>query len=217
MCVLDIVINVLDVLWMSTKLLKMFSRLLYCFLALLCCYFIVETIAHARDGQDKLRTCEDRFDFLAQLRDIDMQAMSPDLRLGPPDLTQQHLACENLATVGDEDLEEIVFGGCQGDLLTVNMNGTHGKIDGERACFKLWLGATWWLDHATQNNTHASQHLLYAKGLGDVVVGSQVEDFDLVAFSVFNRQDDNGYIGHYPHTPTHFQAAHAWQQEVKQQ
>src|SRR6266849_781407 len=209
MCVLDILMTLQDVLWMSTNLLKMCSKSLYRSVALLRCCLLGEAVADAGDGQDKTWSLEDRLDFLAQLRHIDMEAMCFGMCIGPPNLFQQHLARENLAAVGDEDLEQVVFGGRQGDLPPINLHPPPCEIDGERACLKPRLGTARWLDHATQNDPHARQHLLHAEGLGDVVIRPQVERFNLVAFGVLHREHDNGHVRHCPNPPTYLKAAHA--------
>src|SRR2546428_9013342 len=111
MCVLDSSTFVLDVLWMFVNLLKMRSRCLYSSVALRWFYLVCEAVADAGNGQDELRAFRNWFDFLAQLRHVDMQAVRLGVRLGPPDLVQQHLPRENLAAVGDEDFEQVVLGG----------------------------------------------------------------------------------------------------------
>ena len=72
MCVLDSSMSFLDVLWMSINLLKMRSRCLYRSIAFHRFYLVYETVANARDGEDEARPLGERFDFLAQLRYIDM-------------------------------------------------------------------------------------------------------------------------------------------------
>src|SRR2546428_285075 len=136
MCVLDILMTLQDVLWMSTNLLKMCSRSLYRSVALLRLCLLAEAVADAGDGQDKTWSLEERLDFLAQLRHIDMEAMHSGMRIRPPNLIQQHLARENLTAVGDEDLEQVVFGGRQGDLPPINLHPPPGEINGEQAHLK---------------------------------------------------------------------------------
>src|ERR1700719_3119430 len=63
---------------------------------------VIEAVAHAWDSQDELRSLRHRFDFLAQLRYVDMQAVGSGVRLVPPHLFQEHLPRENLAPVDDE-------------------------------------------------------------------------------------------------------------------
>ena len=48
----------------------------------------MEAVAHARNGQDKPWPLRPRFDFLAQERHVDMQAVCPGVRLVSPHLFQ---------------------------------------------------------------------------------------------------------------------------------
>src|SRR5581483_357095 len=148
--------------------------------------FVIETVSHSGDSQDKLWMFWLWLDFLTELRYIDVQAMDSGVRLLSPDLFEQYLARENLATVDNEHLEQIEFGRGQGDLLSGELNSPPRKIDGERTDLEAWFGAVWWLDDAAQGNAHPCQHFVDAKGLGDVVISSQVERLHLVAFGILD-------------------------------
>jgi hypothetical protein len=100
------------------QLLKMRSRFLDGGVALLWFNLIIEAVADARDGEDEPRALGNRLDFLAQQRHIDMQAVRPGMCLSSPDLFQQQLPRENLAPVGDEDLE-VVLQKLRGNAMSV--------------------------------------------------------------------------------------------------
>src|SRR5215469_5919577 len=68
--------------------------------ALLNCGIIAKTIANAGGGEDETWPLGERFDFLAQLRHVDMQAVRPIVRLRAP-----------------EGFEQVVLGGGQADFL----------------------------------------------------------------------------------------------------
>src|ERR1051326_9574525 len=72
---------------------------------------VSESVANARDGQDKTRAFRERLYFLAQQSHIDMQAVCPGMRLSSPHFAQQHLPCENFAPMGDKDFEQVILGG----------------------------------------------------------------------------------------------------------
>src|SRR5215472_4577090 len=188
MCVLDNSQLVLGILWMCTNLLKGCSRFLYYPVPFNQFCFIGETVTNAGNGEDQSRVLRVWFDFLAQLRYIDMQAVCPVMRLGPPDVFEELLPRENLATMGNENLEQVILRGCQRDLSPVDLHPPPREINREWSRLKPWLGAARGLCCASQGNAHASQYLVHAERFGDIVVGSQVERFDLVAFSVFHRK-----------------------------
>ena len=75
--------------------------------------FVIEAVTDARNGQDQLWSFGDGLDFLTQLCHVHVQAMRPGMRFISPDRLQQHLSCENLATIGNEGFEQTVFGGSQ--------------------------------------------------------------------------------------------------------
>src|SRR5712692_5701202 len=107
---------------------------------------VSETVANAGDGEDETWPLEERFDFLAQLSHIDVEAVRPGMRLVSPDLFQQHLPRENLAAVCNEDLEQVVLGGRQGDIPSLDPHTPLGEINGERPGLKARLGTARWLD-----------------------------------------------------------------------
>lgn len=146
--------------------------------------FVIEAIAYAGDGQDELWVLWFWLDFLAELRYIDMQTMYPGMRLLAPDLFEQYLARENLATVDNEHLEQIEFGRGQSNLLPGELDPPHGKIDGERTNLEAWFGTMRRLDDTAQGDAHPRQHFVDAEGLGDVVISSQVERLHLIALGI---------------------------------
>jgi hypothetical protein len=77
---------------------------------------IGETVTNAGNGEDQARVLGVRFDFLVPLCHIDMQAVCPVMRLVSPDVFEELLLRKNLGTMGDEDLEQIILRGSQGDL-----------------------------------------------------------------------------------------------------
>src|SRR5581483_8567512 len=222
MCVLDKPISVMDFLSMSERTLKTCSRekpwRICAIVALHTSMFsqVIEAVAHAWNGQDELRSLRCGFDFLAQLRYIDVQAMRSGVRLLSPHFFQKHLSCKNLAPVDDEDFEQVKLGGGQRDFLPVEYDLPSRKIDAERTVLKAWFGSTGWPHGAAQGDPHARQHFFNAKGLGDVVIGPQVERFDLVAFGILHRKHDNWHVRRGSHLAAYLQAAHAWQQQVEQ-
>src|ERR1700730_12265758 len=72
---------------------------------------IGEAVADTGNGEDKTRASGNRFDLLSQLGHVDVQAVRPSVGICTPYLFEQLVACENLAAIGDEGLEQAVLGG----------------------------------------------------------------------------------------------------------
>jgi hypothetical protein len=68
----------------------------------------VEAIPDARYGEDEHGMLRDRLNFLAQMCHIDMKAVGSCLLFGAPQVPQQHLPSQNLATMGQQDFEQII-------------------------------------------------------------------------------------------------------------
>src|SRR5262249_514691 len=135
---------------------------------------VVEAVAYAGDGQDKLWAFGDWFDFLAELCYIDVQAMCTCVGLGPPDLFEQHLAGQELAAMADEDFEQVVLGWCQGDISTVEQDSPLREVDGQGAGLEMGGGTSWGLGNMAQGYSYSGQHFVDAKGFGNIVICSQV-------------------------------------------
>ena len=60
-----------------------------------------EAVADSGDSEDETRPLGIWFDFLAQLGNIDVEAVRSGMRLGSPDLFQQLLAREKLAAIAN--------------------------------------------------------------------------------------------------------------------
>ena len=69
---------------------------------------------------------------------------------------------------------------------------------------------------APDHRAHARQQLLDAEGLGEVVVGAQIEAVDLVLILPTRRQDDDGHGGELAHPLRDGKAIHPWHHDVEQ-
>src|SRR5260221_1519080 len=170
-------VSFLNVLMMYRSPLKISSRCspipcLLLVLGVVILEVVIETVTNARNGEDQARVLGVRFDFLAQLRHVDMQAVCPVMGLDSPDIFEELLPRENLATMGDEDLEQVILRGRQGNLSPIDLHPPPREINREWSRLKPWLGAARGLCGASQGNAHARQHLVHAEEFGDVVIGS---------------------------------------------
>src|SRR5258708_4401374 len=163
------------------------SQLLITLLSLTCAALIVsiETVADPRNGEDEARMCGVRFDFPAQLADVNMQVMRLGTITGPPYLGKQHMARHDFATILDKRLEQIILRRCQLDLLSIDLHQPLRKINPQWPSNKDRLRSRLDLGCMTQCYTYACQDLIHAKRFRDIVVGAQVERHDLVTFTIF--------------------------------
>ena len=69
---------------------------------------------------------------------------------------------------------------------------------------------------AAQCGLAASNHLVDVEGLGDVVVGAQVQQVDLGAGRLPGRDDDHGHLAAFPDGSQHLVAALEGQHQVQQ-
>src|SRR3989442_5421316 len=123
-------------------------------------YIITEAVAHARDGKDELWLLGNRFNFLAQLGHVHMQAMHSGMRLGSQDLVQQHLPRQYFPAVCDQDFEQLVLGACQGNLLPIELHAPRAEVYLQRSRLEARIRAGLHLDDVAQSDPHARQHFV---------------------------------------------------------
>ena len=64
-------------------------------------------------------------------------------------------------------------------------------VEGEVADFEDILVGTVLVERAAHGGVEARQQFFHGEGLGDIVVGTHFEAFQLVLFQVFGSQEDN--------------------------
>ncbi len=92
------------------------------------------------------------------------------MSLGSPDFFEQHLPCQQLTTVRDQDFEHVVLGWCQADLLPIDEHAPRGEIDEQGPLLEARLRAGLRPSDVTQGNADTRQHLVHTKGFLDVVI-----------------------------------------------
>src|SRR5258708_5145004 len=66
-----------------------------------------------------------------------------------------------------------------------------------------------------QDDPHTRQHFVHAKGLGDVIIGPQIQRLDFVAFCLLAGEDDTRPLGPVAHPRVGPQPAHPGKEQVE--
>ena len=134
-------------------------------------------------------------ELLAQMADVDVDGAGVAVLGVAPDVLEQRLAAQHPAGgagEGAEDLELDV-----GELRLLAAQGHHAAAEVDRqvaALDRLLLGRV--ADHprAPQGGLDPAAELAHREGLGDVVVGADLEPGDLVGLAAFRGQHDDRHL-----------------------
>src|SRR5439155_26546766 len=94
-----------------------------------------------------------------------------------------------------EGLQQVVLGWSQVDLSAAHRDAPPLEIDLEIACAKHGLSPAWRSRGMPQRDPNASQELVDAERLCQVVVGDEVESSNLVAFRRASGEHDDWRAG----------------------
>ena len=124
------------------------------------------------------------------------------------------LVSDDLAGVGGQRPQQIVFLARQADRLPFHRHQPLGQVDLKPVGAHHRLVAAGRADLA-QGGAHARHQLAHAEGLGDVVVGAAIEGLHLVALVRSHRQHDDRHGGPFTHAGDHLHAVQVGQTEVE--
>jgi len=153
-----------------------------------------ETVPDAAFGQNVGRIGRISFELLAEIVDIEPKVVRLIAVFVPPDLGEQLFVGDHPACVLDKVVEKAELSGAELDQLVVDpylpsvevnpqaLIDTDGLVDrrGGR------LGAT-------ENGLYAADHLPWAEGLGDVVVGAELKAPNTVILLALGGEHDDGH------------------------
>src|SRR4051812_12744394 len=134
------------------------------------------------------------FEFLTELEDLIIHGAGCRIRIIPPYLVEESVAREDALGLLREEFEELELVRGEDDGLAAAVDGHFLEVDfaiGEavyrgQACLAL----------TTDGGVDTSGEFARAEGLGDVVVGSEFEEQDLVGdFSDGAEDDDRRFAG----------------------
>ena len=131
-----------------------------------------------------------------------------------PSLHQDLVAGEGAAGLGEKESEDFVFVGGEVERLPEAVDGHCGFIMVEKAGGFFgsleWAGAG-----APENGADASDHRAGGEGLGDVVVGSELETEDLVDFGIAGGEEEDGHLRKFAHLATDIEAENVGKADVE--
>ena len=154
-----------------------------------------EAVADAADGLDGVADGGGVFELGAQVADVDVDGAGVAVVLVAPDALEQFVARKGAAGVRDEQLQELVLLGRQGDGLVVEPCLIGGKIEAQAADLQRLLPpllALAVLGGAAQHGLDAREQLAHGEGLDDVVVGAELEAEHAVDLLGLGGQHDDG-------------------------
>ena len=143
------------------------------------CIRTFQPIANPLLCEDELGLLRYCFQFLPQCADVDAQVLN--IGLGTPDLAQDEFVGEHLAGMRDQQAQQVVFARRELHLLTADSDDAADQVDGQIA--RLENGFLPLLLKAMpKRSSDAGQEFVGAEGLGDIVVGTEVESAYLAGF-----------------------------------
>src|SRR3954452_13746481 len=141
-------------------------------------------------GEQKAWISRVAFDFRSQLSHINAQIMSVLDVLRAPHISQQLTMGHDITgTVGQPRQQLELYRG-QAHLAIGIPNAVSVEIDEQTVQL---VGSRLHATAKAQRNSNARPQLSNAKRLGDVVVCTGIESFNLAAFVRTGRKDQNGY------------------------
>ena len=128
-------------------------------------------------------------------------------------------AGEDLAGAADQQAQQLELGAGQVDRLAAHGGDVADEVDRDRAGFDLdRLGERRAVElAAAQLGADAAEQLAHREGLGDVVVGADLEPDDLVDLGVLGGQDDDRHGAARAHVAADVEAARPRHHDVEDQ
>ena len=152
-----------------------------------------EAIAGAAHGFQVARILRIDLDLLTDAAHIDIDGAGSDKARIAPDGVEQVVAAEDAAGMAREVVEQAKLGGGGGGQLAADLQLHGAGVDDD--LFKADDGGRGGPLEAAQNGLDAGHQLAGGKGLGDVVVGAQLEAQHAVVFAGARGQKDDGNGG----------------------
>ena len=134
------------------------------------------------------------FEFLAQLGDVNVHRAGIEVVVIDPDGLQGEVALQDLVHVGAQQAQQLALLG--GEVVTLVVGEQHLALGVEGEFADLVNGdffALLALD-AAQDGLDAHHELLHREGLGDVVVGTNLEALENVLLQGLGGEEDDGHI-----------------------
>ena len=134
-------------------------------------------------------------EVLAELGDVDVHAACGEVGVVLPNLLEGGGAVDELVEVDAEEAEELAFlGGEALGFLTVAGEGLVVVVEAELADGELVVLGLVFVEGAADGGVDASEEFFHAEGLGDVVVGADLETLELVGLEGLGGEEEDGDV-----------------------
>ena len=149
-----------------------------------------EAVAGAADGLEIAGIFGIGFDLFADAADVDVDGAGGDEARVAPDGVEEMIAAEDAAGMAGQVVEEAEFcGRGRGEIAAdAELHGAGIDLD----VFKGNGGGSGGALEAAEDGLDPGQQLAGREGLGDVVVGAELEAEDAVVFSSTGGDEDDG-------------------------
>src|SRR2546430_10885847 len=177
----------------------------------------VETVADAAHGHDLERRHSG--ELLAQPAHVHVDRLAVARELMSPHVLEQHVSRVDAAWVREQVRQQVELSRRQLDILVPEHDPACGAVDAEVAegvALGDRLGFARVRRGPSQHSVDTSQHLADREGLGDVVVGAQLESDDLVDLGVLGRDHDDRHPARFAQGAAEVEPAHAGQHQVEE-
>ena len=176
-----------------------------------------ELIAEAADGVDPLRVFGVVFEFLAEPGDVDVDGPGAGGYVVFPDALEELFAADGGAAVLDEVAEELEFAGGERDEVAVADDVGLPEIDLDSTETEAALGRWGRGADAAEQDFDASEELGEFEGLGDVIVGAELEaDYFIDGEAARGQHEDGEFEALLAELAADFEAIDAGERNVEQ-
>ena len=180
-----------------------------------------ELVAAPPDGEDAARLGRVVLDLGAQPVDVRVDGVLVTLVLVAPDLIQQVQPRIDLVGMAGEEMQQVELARRQVQRAPVQERGARHRIDGQAVQLQragVHAGVARQRVAAAQQRPYPRHQLQHREGLGQVVVGAQLQAQDAVHLAGTGAGDDDGRVArHAARALADLQAVHARQHQVQHQ
>src|SRR5271157_269875 len=153
----------------------------------------LETVTGAADRFEVARVLGVRLDFFPDTADVDINGTGSHIRSVAPDGVEQMVAREDTSAMAGKVIEQAELRGGGGNQLAADHEGHRRGINLNLTDLQ-GTGREGPLE-AAQHGLDAGHELARAEGLGDVVVGAELESENAVGFTALGGQKNDGHGG----------------------
>jgi hypothetical protein len=152
-----------------------------------------QAVADAADGEDPLGLAGIPFQFFADLPNVDINKAF--IGLVPPDSGDQFGSSPHPSWVLGHGIEEVKFEGGEGNQGSLALDLALASIEAEGSQMEGWWRGGWGRVALTfEDSLDAGSDFREVKGLGQVVIGSLIEAFELITRGDAGGEDEDANL-----------------------